>query len=337
MGVRRSALIVGFGLTLSFGSALFGQPNSPVVTLFVSATDTHDKPIAGLSIGDFQILDNGKPRTILSADPVPASDTPQSAQPAVFIVLDLFNADLAARGYTENELIKGLQRQESVENVYVYLLTSAGTISPVHAVGSPQGDGPWTQQIKPVLDAALKKVNGLKSEDDRYEMLRIQPTWQALFSLMNEIQRVPGPKSFLWITQGIENGFMQPGREMVINTTPLRVFAAQLSSAGGVADSVQERPNGSLATDNTGSPGDTLRQLAELTGGTAYPTDTTEKAIADAINNPPLLNYRLTFAPEKTDGKYHKLKVSAAGKGSKDLKVLGPRSYYASPLPSGAN
>jgi hypothetical protein len=100
---------------------------------------------------------------------------------------------------------------------------------------------------------------------------------------------------------------------------------------------VQERPNGSLETDNTGSPGDTLHQLADLTGGTAYPTDTTEKAIADAIHNPPRLNYRLTFAPEKIDGKYHKLKVSAAGKGSKDLKVNGPRSYYASPLQSGAN
>jgi VWFA-related protein len=331
MGVQRSAWIVGFGLTLSFGSALFGQTDSNVLTLNISATDGHDKPVSGLKAEDFQILDNGKPRKVVSFDVLPANGTAKST---LFILLDLFNADLAARGYTENEMVKGLQHQESVDNVYVYLLTSAGTIYPVRAVGSPAGDKPWTEQIKSVLDAALGKVNALKSQDDRYEVLRIQPTWQALFNLTNEIQKVPGPKSFLWVTQGIENGFMQPGREMVINTTPLRVFAARLSSLEGVAFSVQERPNGSLATDNTGSPGDTLRQLAELTGGRAYASDTTEKAIAEAINNPPRLNYRLTFAPDKLDGKYHKLKVTSA---NKDVKVQSPLSYYASPLPSGAN
>jgi hypothetical protein len=195
--------------------------------------------------------------------------------------------------------------------------------------GERSGNG---TRIKPALDEALSKVNGLKSENDRYEMLRIEPTWKALFSLTNEIGKVPGPKSFLWITQGIENGVMQPGHEMIVNTIPLRVFAANLNSLQTVAFSVQERPNGSLIVDNTGSPADTLRQLAELTGGRAYPSDTVEKALVEAVNNPPRLNYRLQFAPEKLDGKYHKLRITAL---NKDVKVRGPQSYYAAPLPAG--
>ena len=93
---------------------------------------------------------------------------------------------------------------------------------------------------------------------------------------------------------------------------------------------MQQRPNGSIAMDNTGSAGDTLHQLTALTGGHEYASDTTAQAIAKAVSDPPRMNYRITFPPERLDGKYHKLRVTVARKG---VRLQTPQSYYASILP----
>jgi VWFA-related protein len=325
-------------LSLAFVAPLRAEQNPaaipPLVNLNVTAVDSQGLPVPGLRAEDFQVVDNGKPRKIVMLRPVH-----RKGPPATFILIDLFNADFTARGISANEIVRTLEKLESADNVYLYLLTSAAKIFAIHAV-VPAGaastgrqeanDGPWTSRIKPMLDDALRQVNGLKSGDSEYPQLRIMPTWKALSGLTAQFAEVPGPKSFVWITQGVLNGFEEPGRQFHVDTTPLRIFAANLNTLETAIFTVQQRPSGSLAAENEGSPGDTLAQLTALTGGRAYPTDNTEQAITQAMSGARRVNYRMAFSPDRLDGKYHKIRVTAA---RKDIKIQTAERYYAIAAP----
>lgn len=325
-------------LSLVGAALLTGQSNpdhAPLVNLNVTAVDSQGRPVSDLRAEDFQILDNGKPRKIASFRALPGKRS--QAAPATFILFDLFNANFEARGLGSNEITRALEKLESSDNVYLYLLTSQAKIFAIHSVLPPgaqkDDDGPWTRRIKPMLDNALRQVNGFKPADDQYEYLRIGPTWKAMAEVVSQIAQVPGPKSFVWITQGIENGFFDQGSQFRIDTTPLRMFADNLNALETAAYAVQQRPNGSLPPQNEGSPGDTLAQLSELTGGHVYPTDNTAQAIQQATGNAPRMNYRLAFAPDRFDGKYHKIRVTTA---RKDIKIQTAERYYAIAAPETA-
>ena len=331
MKFLRIALPAGFLVALSLAGE--NPQNPPLVNLNVTAVDGRGQPVTDLTAEDFQILDNGKPRKIVWVHPLSRQGL---KPPATFILLDLFNADLAARGLSANEVVHALEKLESADNVYLYLLTPGAKIFAIHAVVPPGAqseegkDGPWTQRIKPMLVEALRQVNALKSQDDRLPQLRIPDTWKALADLTSQFAEVPGPKSFIWITQGIENGFEQPGREFYVDTTPLRIFAANLSTLETAIYTVQQRPNGSLAPQNEGSPGDTLAQLTALTGGRAFASDTTEQAIAQAMNSARRMNYRMVFSPDRLDGKYHKIRVTTK---RKEVTIQTAQNYYAIAAP----
>jgi VWFA-related protein len=327
--------LLALALGLMGAAVLTGQSNpesAPLVNLNITAVDNSGQPVAGLRAEDFQVLDNGKPRKIVWFRAMQRK-RPRAA-PATFILLDLFNSDFAARGLSATEITRALEKLESSDNVYLYLLTSQAKIFAIHSVLLPgaqeDDDGPWTRRIKPMLDNALRQVNALKLQDDRFEYLRIEPTWKALTELVAQMAEVPGPKSFLWITQGIENGYYDQGRQFVLNTAPLREFAANLTTLETAAFAVQQRPGGSLPPQNEGSPGDTLEQLSTLTGGHVYPTDTTEQAIRQATGNALRMNYRIAFAPDRLDGKYHKIRVTTA---RKDIKIQTAERYYATASP----
>jgi VWFA-related protein len=322
VGLLRASLFIFIGAALLVAKQI--PENTPqLVNLNVTAVDSHGQQVTDLRAEDLQIVDNGKPRPTVW---LRALSRKAPLPRATFILLDLYNADLAARGLGDNEVAHTLEGLGSGDNVYLYLLTSAATIYPVRGVAAPHDDQ-WTRRVKPMLDDALRQVNRLKSGNDLYADLRIGPTWQALSNFASQLAEVPGPKSFLWITQGVENGFFQPGRQFVHRTAPLRDYAALLSALETAIYTVQQRPSGSLEVDNEGSPGDTLKQLSALTGGRSYLTDSTEEAIAQAISDVQRMNYRMAFSPDRLDGKYHKIHVTSL---RTDIKIQAPRSYYAS-------
>jgi VWFA-related protein len=329
-----SVLIKSTAMSFLIALSLAAQQNPPgtppLVNLNVTAVDSRGQPVPGLRAEDFQVLDNGKPRKIVMVRPVH-----RKGPPATFILLDLFNADFSARGLGANEIVHALEKLESADNVYLYFLTSTAKIFAIHpvtpsAAQKEADDGPWTRRIKPMMDDALKQVNALKSENDQYPMLRIAPTWKALSGLVPQFAEVPGPKSFVWITQGLPNGYEEPGRQIHIDTGPLRNFADALNLLETAVYSVQQRPGGSLAFGGEGSAFDTLAQLSALTGGKAFPTDATGEAIAQAASDAQRVNYRMVFSPDRLDGKYHKIRASAA---RKDIKIQTAQNYYAIAAP----
>jgi len=323
------------GLALAFTATVLlvakqSPPTQPpMVTLNLSAVDSQGQPVQDLRAEDIQVIDNGKALPVVWLRSLSAK-TPEPR--ATFILIDLLNNDFESRGLAENEVVQALAKVDSGANIYLYLLTPKGTISPVHGVAAAAlsaGDAQWTQHVKTSLDEALRQADGLKSGNLLDPIYRIGPTWKALTQFVGQLEQVPGPKSFVWITQGVLNGFIAPdySHRFVQSLTPLRDFSDVLNALGTSIYTVQQKPSGSLELDNTGSFGDTLSQLSALTGGQSFTTDSTSKAIAQALSGVQRMNYRLGFVPEKVDSSYHKIHLTST---RSDVKFQTADRYYGS-------
>ena len=334
----RHLLKAGFVVALTAGALLVAkqipQTSPPMVTLNLSAVDSAGRPIQDLRAEDIQVVDDGKPLPVVWLRSLSAK-TPEPR--ATFILIDLYNNDFQSRGLAVSEVAQALAKVESGANIYLYLLTPAATIFPVHGVTASSvsaRDETWTQHVKTSLDEALRQVNGIKTANNVYAMDRIGPTWNALSSFAVQLAQVPGPKSLVWITQGVLNGYLVPDRtdHFVQSVAQLRDFSDILNILGTAIYTVQQKPSGGIELENTGSFADTLNQLSELTGGQSFPTDSTSQAIAQAMAGVRRINYRLGFSPEKVDGKYHKIHLTST---RSNVKFQTADRYYGSGTDSG--
>jgi len=328
----RRLLKIGFTLAVGVTAAALlvakQSPRNPppLITLNLSAVDGEGRPVQDLHAGDLQVIDDGKPLPVVW---LRSLTTTRAREPrATFILIDLYNNNFQSRGLAENEVVQALAKIDSGANIYLYLLTPAATIFPVHGIAA-SSDAQWTQHVKASLDEALRQVNGIKSADQTNPIQRIPPTWKALSHFVAQLAQVPGPKSLVWITQGIQNGFFVPDytRHFVQNVTPLREFADVLNALGTAIYTVEQEPRGSLEVASQGSVTDTLDKLSELTGGQSFPTDSTSQAITQAMASVQRTNYRLGFSPQKTDGKYHRIHLTST---RSDVKIQAAERYYGS-------
>ena len=325
-------------------------PASPVVKLNVVAVDARGQSVADLTREDFQIFDGGKPRHIASfrrndvkplraAPPGPNESSNRSGTPlshATVILFDLLNARFDDRAYALSQLIPALQHVEASDSLFLYILTINGALYPVHPLPDPESTAartarPWTDDIKPLLDGASRKLFGLRPAnlelDDRVHM-----TYAALEALASRVAVTPGRKSIIWISHGvpISIGARAGGIEGVDYTPLLRRLTATLDRANVAVYTLRQA--GSLAPLSA-SPGagfasiETLDEFAGLTGGRAYGSVDVAQAIAQAVADA-RLSYLIAFDPplDKWDGKYHKIRVACSRKG---VRLQTKQGYYA--------
>jgi VWFA-related protein len=175
-------------LGLILGSALVsgddnGGDNPPqqelqMVDLNVVALDIHGQLVADLTRDEFRVTDSGKPQAIAffrhrdeQLGPSPAlgpnevsNRSGANVPRATLILFDMLNERFGTRGYTANQLVHDLGSLESADYVYLYCLTLDGRLFPVHGLPGPEdepaltGGAPWTRQIKPLLDSAIRAV-----------------------------------------------------------------------------------------------------------------------------------------------------------------------------------
>ncbi|MGP0075878.1 MAG: hypothetical protein ACLPWF_28510 [Bryobacteraceae bacterium] len=106
-------------------------------------------------------------------------------------------------------MVRNLGLLESADSLYLYLLSVNGKFFQVHGISpgevpasQPPSGVPWTQQIKPLMDSALRAVMGFRSPDIDV-FVRIQLTFAALVALGEELSAVPGRKIIVWVTDGV--------------------------------------------------------------------------------------------------------------------------------------
>jgi len=329
--------------------------------LNVVARDGKGRAVSDLMSVDFQVFDGGKLQRITSfrARSAP-SDRTGALTRKILIVYDLLNASPMQRGYTSSLIVHTLEPLEQGDSVYLYLLTNEGDLYPVHALPSArdaknesQAGIPWTKQIRPLLDNAIQNVYGMRPKDQTDIGIRTGATFKMLAALAGQFSGISGSRTILWITRGAPNWLAYPfgcrdvafedaaGTYLAgkcsdscgsvrsvkcLDYTPfLDRFGAELQNADTVLSSVEEIDTGALRTDTAGSPKDTLRQLANSTGGRVYGSGDVDKAVTQSLADAHV-RYELTYAAPLTGGRYHKIEVTCSRKGI-HIQVLG--SYYA--------
>jgi len=380
---KKTRLIFGVVAGLVLGLALLYGNDSPqlepqMVDLNVVALDSHGQAVMDLTRDELRVTDNGKPQTLaffhhrdsaLGAVPTLApnefSNRGRANVPrATLILFDMLNERFATRGYTANQLVHDLEPLESADYVYLYCLTMDGRLYPVHGLPGPEdeptpaGGAPWTRQIKPLLDRAMRALAQVRPTDDLDVNYRVQLTYNGLDAVAAELSRVPGRKSLVWLTDGVPIA-LGPNRSDTgepVDFTPLLRKMSEAFDRSSVAiypvrqvmmgspDSMSSLDMGdagmsgmgggrgaSAATGGATPSGlgslDTLNQFAEMTGGRPDAGKAVGVAVRQAIIDM-RTSYQIGYYPpiENWDGKFHKLRVTCTRRG---VRIQAKTGYYA--------
>ena len=347
-------------------------PSSQVVDLNVVALDSKSQPVRDLAPDEVQVLDNGKRQSLAyfrrldsaarQRPPLgPNQFTNRSDRNLghpVVILFDQLSQVMGDRGYTAAQLVKNLEPMENADDLYLYILTVAGQIYPVHPLPSgaaaPAPAVPWTRQIRPILDNAVRAVLRTRPVDIDI-FARIDLTYRALASLAARMESIPGRKNLVWLSHGVPislSGARTYDGQPVDYTPALRqlgdaldrahvaIYPVQLSAPGMIEDSPMANASmgrggvsaggGNPAGVNQGSglgSEDTMQEFAGLTGGRYKGSNDIGEAIRQARSDA-RTSYQVGFYTEVQpwQGKYHKLKLVSTRKG---VRLQGKTGYYA--------
>ncbi|HLH30073.1 MAG TPA: VWA domain-containing protein [Terriglobia bacterium] len=295
-------IILGLAL-LSSAPASAGQKafsQTKHVTLNVAAFDERDHVIGDLNANDFQITDQGNAQRIGSFR---RNDTPG----VVVILFDLLNDSFGAQGHGAQEIARVLQPLESSDSVYLYLLTRQADLRPVRGLDSPPSRVPWTEHIRPLLDAAMENAVALRQQD----VDPLNATYSAIDALGSRMASMPGRKTLLWISHGLPVAFDGNSPSARINR-----IATALDNAGVTMDSNDQ---GSSVTGTSAA----FEQFAKFTGGKVFYNEI-DKAVSEAMAGS-RFSYTIQYDVPR-DGKYHKVRVTSTRKG---VRLQFEQGYYA--------
>jgi hypothetical protein len=317
------------------------------VTLTVTALGRNHQPVADLNCSEFQVLDNGKPQPITGCSPVKAQ------APTVVIMWDLLNIVKGHRGYSNELLTRSIRSSKDAGSVYVYLLSNAGTLVPIHDLdGTVISQLAWPGQVKEALDAGLDKVVRLRPMDFQNEGIRTGTTFLRLADVEEQLKKVAGPKTMVWLSTAASNLMQTPYgcQDVVFPGVPdyvagkcvavcgkygsgatcidyapfLRHFAAELQQSGTGLSIVEETPYAELARADAGSPRDTIEQLAQMAGARVFERGRIDLALNSAAQDS-LGRFQISFTGAE-DGKSHQLRVVSTRPG---VTVEGAKRYFA--------
>ncbi|HUI56835.1 MAG TPA: VWA domain-containing protein [Bryobacteraceae bacterium] len=341
------------GFALLYGNAPQEEPQ--MVDLNVVALDSHGQAVMDLNRDELSITDNGKPQTVAffhhrdsalgavpTLAPTEVSNRGRANVPrATLILFDMLNERFATRGFTANQLVHDLQPLESADYVYLYCVTLDGRLYAIHGLPGPEDDPapagapPWTRQIKPLLDKAMRATSQVRPIDDADVTFRVELTYNALNAVAAQLSRVPGRKSLVWLTDGVPIA-LGPNRsdtgDFVDFTPMLRQLSEAFDRFGVAIYPVRQVMIGS--PDSMGGAGtsglgslDTLDQFAAMTGGRPTSGKDVGAAVRQAITDM-RTSYQVGYYPplENWDGKFHKLRVNCTRKG---VRIQTKAGYYA--------
>ena len=334
-----AALVLGSSIRVADAQEQFSKLN-------VVALDTHGQPVTGLTRDDFQVLDDGKPQPIVffrftgaksaqtALAPREYSNRSAPLRPPVAILFDMLNDRVLGDAVTRKEIVDALQNLEFSGNLYLYILTPRGELFPVHPLPAPDTvltpeTEPWTRQIAPILDQALKPFVGFHQVDELDIKNRYEESIAALNDLGGRMTEATGPKYLVWITHGFPIfGYSMSVRARVDFTDPLRNFYERLAMSQILLYPIDQSMRGAGADPLTYST-ETLQEAADLTGGRRLTSDRVNDGIAQAMTDA-RANYEIAFQlPEqKPDKKRHKLRVTTS---RKDIRLQTVQAYYVLP------
>jgi VWFA-related protein len=357
---------MSFLRTLLCGSAISGcllfaqggDEAARLVRLNVVAT------AADLTAEDFHVTDDGKAQRIAvfrapqsaNAKAGEFSNRPVPPQRTTAILFDLLNHNASADRLDASRRIgQSLKQIESVESVYLYLLTLDGTLVPIHPI--EPGAAPsktWTQDIEATLAKSMKDYNKAKPVGMNDENI-VKKTYVALETIANQLAPFAGRTDIIWVTDKIpvimgpktcsgdwiECALYVPHLSVTLDRAGVVVNPFSYSANQGTANSGATKNLAELNKDPANSrwamegmagqgPDGTTRttdDMASLTGGHAF-FSADLRAAMKQIDANASITYAIAYAPQNWDSKFHRVKVTCE---RKTVKLEARQRYYALP------
>jgi VWFA-related protein len=347
MAVREAfpVLILGVIGTLARVGAQSATPDpaQAVRTFRFVATDAKGQPVTDLRPDEVQVSDGGKhdrlafSRLLLPALPAPAALGPREFSnraggqlaTSTLILIDLFNASFTEHSTAWDQTIQTLEKLESSENVFLFLVAPDASLFAIHAPGAPTEppSGPWTRQIRDLLDQGLRTVEKLKHADSADADVIASLTDQALKTLGAQYAALPGQKRLIWVTRGMPLTVIGPNGPLPLVFQPLlQQTAEEYRQLGIQIYTVHQKESNTSNVDRAKA----LDSLAPLTGGRSFEDEAVGRAIAEAQTDARAAYEAGYYTNDKdADGKLHKLRVSTTRKGA---RILAADGYTAEPL-----
>lgn len=282
------------------------------------------------------------------------------------ILLDGLNTRFEDQAYSKMQIIKFLQQLQPHDRVALYTLgqnlrilhdfTSdaapllralarhRGRTSGELDASDPEPADTGNNQ----LDAFLNDANARIS--DFYTVRRVERTLAAIEAIANHLQAVPGRKNLVWVSGsfpfaiGVDDLAMgSPGREIrtfsreieravrAVNSANLAIYpvdARGLVGAFGPRGGAAQRRPGFTTLGQVYAPIDSMKTLAERTGGRAfYNTNDISGSVRSAIDDS-RVTYILGYYPSHGtwNGKFRRLKVQVTRPGT---SVRYRQGYFA--------
>jgi VWFA-related protein len=365
------------------------QPSSHLVDLNMVALDSSGEPVRDLKGEEIEVFDNGKRQALAyfrHLESGPRRRAPLGANQysnrsggnlghPVVILFDQLNQVMGDRGYTANAIVHSLEPMETSESLYLYLLTIDGQLYPVHALPAgarPAPAVPWTRDIRPLLDNALRAVLRTRPVDIDI-FARIDLTYKALAAMAMRMEAIPGRKNLVWLSHGVPISLtgartydgmpvdftpMLRGLSDALDRSHVAIYPVQLSAPGmdptsmtqAVAGSGPSRLGGAgggpgglgLGSGNDNPAGvnqgsgvgseDTMQEFAGLTGGRSKGNNDIGEAIRQAIADA-RSSYQLGYDTQPQPWEGKYHKLRLAST-RKGVRLQTKTGYYAWPPPA---
>lgn len=276
---------------------------SSTVAVYATVTDGDGRLVPDLKQEDFEVFDNGKKQEI--------SLFASESQPiSVVVMLDRSGSMRQNFRFVERATAEFVQKLQPVDKARIGSFADQIQIDPAEFT-------PDHQKLLGVLRSSLQPSGPT-------------PLWNATNQAIEALDKQDGRRVVLLFTDGGDNpGNFRMNNLSVMdvmkraNDRDVMVYAIGLASGGGVP---MGRPGGMGGGFGSQGPDPGLPTIASETGGGYFELNRADALgptfarVAEELHR----QYAIGFAPEKLDGKTHKLQVKVKTPGAK----VRARKYY---------
>lgn len=170
-----------------------------IVTLDVSVTDAHGKPINGLSAADFALTEDGRPRKITSFTPVQDGIPQRAGQPEPRVILFFYHSGSDRESGVRSSLINVLEANNGSLKAPT-MIVEGGIIGEAGDMGMLHN---YTRDGRALVRALRNKHPSLAPIGGAIHSGG-GPDWMKRIAEASE--RVPGHKTLIWIQPEPEMG-----------------------------------------------------------------------------------------------------------------------------------
>jgi VWFA-related protein len=312
------------------------------IKLDVVVTDKSGKPVPGLELKDFSLLDNKLPAQILSFHAFDGAAQKAGPPVEVVLLLDTVNQPFTAVAIERQEISRFLLQNGGrlAQPVSIMFLTNEG----VKVQGRPSADG---KALAARLDQAESGLRTIGRSAGLYGALeRFQLSLNAVDSVIEAEAKKPGRKLLIWVGPGwpLLNGpaveASSQGQQDLFDhivdfSTRLRQTHAVLYSvsegqSGPGTFTYQSFLKGVKLVKQADPPNLGLKVIATQSGGLVLTPSNDLAAEIDTCVQDASAFYTLSFDPPRADSanEYHDLKVVVDKPG---LSARTNTGYYNQP------